>query len=68
MELSKPANYLPEMKERMSAKIIVLGNTLVGKTSIICRYVNDTFKENKNQVTIGMVLNFKTITNMKNSS
>ena len=53
MELSKPANYLPEMKERMSAKIIVLGNTLVGKTSIICRYVNDTFKENKNQVTIG---------------
>ncbi len=54
MDCSNNPNFFLEMKERMSAKIIVLGNTLVGKTSIICRYVQNVFKENRNQVTIGI--------------
>ena len=40
-------------KEKFSAKIIVIGNTLVGKSSILSRYINNFFSENNEAVTIG---------------
>lgn len=40
-------------KEKFSVKIIVIGNTLVGKTSILSRYINNVFSENNEYVTIG---------------
>jgi len=40
-------------KEKFSAKIIVIGNTQVGKTSILSRYINNIFSENNEYVTIG---------------
>ena len=40
-------------KEKFSAKIIVIGNTQVGKTSILSRYINNVFSENNEYVTIG---------------
>ncbi len=42
-----------DSKEKFSAKIIVLGNTLVGKSSILSRYINNIFSENNEYVTIG---------------
>lgn len=52
-------------KEKFSSKIIVIGNTLVGKTSILSRYINNFFAENKEYVTIGLSINTETETNLK---
>lgn len=42
-------------KEKFSAKIIVIGNTQVGKTSILSRYIKNIFSENNEYVTIGFI-------------
>ena len=41
-------------------KIITLGNAGVGKTSLVSRYADDTFKED-NEVTIGVDFKIKTL-------
>ena len=49
-----------EEKDSLEFKIITLGNMGVGKTSIIQRFVNDTFNENQIS-TLGVRFSFKTI-------
>ena len=47
--------------EEITFKIITLGNAGVGKTSILCRYISNTFSLDK-LPTVGMDFSYKTVT------
>ena len=40
------------VRDALNYKVVVLGDKNVGKTSLVCRYIEDTFREN-NTATIG---------------
>ncbi len=49
------------MQENYIYRFVVLGNQGVGKTSLIHRFISNTFNHNGHEVTVGLSYSMKTI-------